>query len=152
MCGGVGFNLSDIDEENLFQFYNEEEIARFKKEGIGMSFFWDREPVLPVIEENKRARLVSWGNRDKNVNLPKTGWAKIESVTGGKWNYLHPKDIIIPAVKGYEKGKWFSIEKGIKGIKVSKDSIEKVYMITKEASPEYAKNIKHNREPLLIEQ
>lgn len=150
MCGGIGFNLSDIDKKELLHFYEPEEIEQFKKTGIGLSFFWNREPTLPVQDSHHKVRLLNWGNRNKKINLPKTGWAKSESLKNSKWDYLKPKEVIIPAVKGYEKGVWFPIKKGIKGIVIDKDGEQRVYMVTRQSSPEYLNLTKHDREPDLL--
>lgn len=150
MCGGIGFNLADVDMNELLHFYEPGEIEEFKKAGIGLSFFWNREPVLPIKDSNNKARLVSWGNRDKNIKLPKTGWAKSESINSGKWDYLKPEEVIIPAIKGYEKGLWFPIGKGIKGIVVDKDGEQRIYMVTRQSSAEYQALTKHDREPDIL--
>jgi len=57
---------------------------------------------LPVQSKDK-IQLLSWGNKDDDVKLPKTGWAKEESLCEGKWNYMHPKLVDIPIDAGYEK-------------------------------------------------
>ena len=91
-----------------------------------------------------------WGNKDKDLKLPKTGWAREESVKQGKWNWLDPEFVDIPVDKGYEKKVWFDLPEGTKGVLVkSKDKKEeRVYMITKEASDKYEKKTKHDREPI----
>jgi len=146
MCGGITYNVEKIPENELNKFYTKNQIDLFKKNKMVSSFFWDKKPILPI-KKNNNITLFEWGNRDKKINLPLTGWAKNESLESGKWNYLNPKKIQILANKGYEKGIWFNIENNIEGILVKKNDIEKVYMITKESNSNYFKKTKHNRMP-----
>jgi hypothetical protein len=64
--------------------------------------FWQAHPVLPALIDGE-VRLYDWGNRDDQVRLPKTGWMRQESLEAGKWAYLHPQEVIIPAFMGLEK-------------------------------------------------
>jgi hypothetical protein len=147
MCGGVGYKIKKIPEEELRKYYSPELIARFKTAGRVESFFWQKNATLPV--KNKvGVQLVLWGNKDESVKLTKTGWAKEESLKIGKWNYLHPEVVDIPADSGYEKKTWFDFRNGTKGIVVKNGNDERVYMITREAGKEYKKETGHDREPL----
>jgi hypothetical protein len=146
MCGGVGYKIKKIPKEELGKYYSSEFIKRFETSGRVESFFWHKNAVLPVQAKDK-VQLMLWGNKDEAVKLPKTGWAKEESLQIGKWNYLHPEIVDIPVDSGYEKKVWFDFIHGTKGIVVHKDGQERVYMITKEASLEYRKETGHDREP-----
>jgi len=150
VCGGIGFSYSDIKKDELSDFYTSDEINEFKRDGEVRSYFWQKRPVLPIIVESG-IKLFDWGNRDKNIKLPKTGWARIESVIENKWKYLHPTEVIILARRGYEKKVWFDIKNGIKGLLVERDGREVVYMITEKADKEFMANIPHDRMPLLSE-
>ena len=148
MCGGIVYNMMKIPKKELKKFYDDKEIARFEESGKFESYFWSQKPVLPIEKEGK-VELKSWGNRDKDIELPKTGWAKVESIEAGKWKYLNPKPVSILADRGYEKGVWFETKKGeFKGLLINKDKNERVYMITKPADKNYLELTKHNREPV----
>ena len=146
MCGGVGFKIKNIPESDLKKYYSPEMIKRFKSEDRAESFFWNAKPVLPV-KSRTGTQLLLWGNKDEKIKLPKTGWAKEESLKIGKWNYLHPELVEIPVDSGYEKKTWFEMPAGTKGVVVKRDDEERVYMITREASDEYRKETGHDREP-----
>ena len=147
MCGGIGFKIKNIPDKELKKYYSPAMVARFKAEGRVESFFWQRVAVLPV-ETEEGIQLKLWGNKDEEVKLPKTGWAREESMKNGKWDWLKQELVNIPADSGYEKKTWFDMPGGTKGIIVEKNNDERVYMITKEASREYKKETGHNREPL----
>lgn len=147
MCGGVGFRIKNIPEQELKKYYSPELIRRLKTTGKIESFFWQKDAVLPV-KSKSGEQLVFWGNKDEKIKLPKTGWAKEESLKEGKWDYLHPEIVNIPIDQGYEKKTWFDLPQGTKGVVVKKGDDSRVYMITKEASEEYLKQTGHNREPL----
>jgi hypothetical protein len=148
MCGGVGFKTKNIPAEELKKFYSPELLRRFKTSGRIESFFWHNDPILPVKNKDGGIKLERWGNKDDAGKLPKTGWAKEESLKIGKWDYLHPEFVDIPVDSGYEKKTWFDLPEGTKGIIVKRAGEERVYMITREASNEYKLETGHGREPL----
>ncbi len=160
MCGGVIFPYKKEYREMLEKLYSPEDIARFEATGEVRSLYWQKEePVLPVVssdadEEGDEAepRLMRWGNRDKEAPFPKTGWARAESIEEGKWRYLKPKPALIPVSYGVEKGKWFEIQNGIAGLVVQKDGEERIYMLTREANPEFFDHTHHERMPILVNQ
>lgn len=149
MCGGIAFKLSKVPKSELARIYGKEKAALLAKRNEAESRFWDERPVLPVIEGGQ-INLYDWGNRDKNIGLPKTGWAKDESLRAGKWDSLKPQDVTIAAEKGCEKGVWFETPGGISGIKVTEGKEERVYMVTKTASEGYRQKTGHDREPKII--
>jgi len=147
MCGGIGFSYSAVKEDELRRFYTDEEVERFRASGEVQSFYWQKHPVLPV-ETEAGVNLFNWGNRDKAYKLPATGWARLETLDV-KWRYLHPRRVIIPARRGYEKKVWFDLA-GILGISIDVEGDELVYMVTEPADKEYQELTKHNRMPVGI--
>jgi hypothetical protein len=108
---------------------------------------------LPVMHNGQLA-IYEWGNRgNKESKLPRTGWCRSESLEAGKWRWLRPELVEIPADFGLEKGVWFQIVEGLRGVVVA-DEQERphVYMLTKPASHYYATMTKHDRMPDLIGQ
>ncbi len=151
MCGGVRFKYDEKLEPALAEIYTAEQIAQARSSGFVTSVFWQARPVLPAIVDGD-LRLFDWGNRDDALKLPKTGWVRIESLEAGKWRYLRPHEIVIPAFQGVEKKVWFGIDHGIRGFLVQRDGQERVYMLTLPPTPEYSALTKHDRMPALIEQ
>src|ERR1700752_1683792 len=96
MCGGVRFKYDQRLEPALAEIYTAEQLELARENGAVQSVFWQPRPVLPAIVDGD-LQLLDWGNRDEDLKLPKTGWVRVESLDAGKWNYLRPKEIIIPA-------------------------------------------------------
>src|SRR5437868_6513394 len=116
MCGGVIFPYRKEYAETLAQIYPKGAVEEFEQTGQVRSLYWQRgaEPVLPVMTQEgdgkqPKHELLLWGNRNKDLQLPKTGWARLNSITAGKWAYLKPEQVLIPVTYGVEKGKWFGI-------------------------------------------
>ena len=114
MCGGVRFKYDEKLEPVLAEMYSTEQIDLARTSGTVQSVFWQPRPVLPAIVDGE-LRLFDWGNRDQALKLPKTGWVRMESLDAGKWNYLKPTAVVIPAFQGVEKKVWFGIDHGIQG-------------------------------------
>jgi len=151
MCGGVRFKYDERLEPALSEMYTAEQIDLARKTGTVQSVFWQPRPVLPAIVDGE-LRLFDWGNRDDALKLPKTGWVRLESLDAGKWNYLKPKAVVIPALQGVEKKVWFGVDHGIQGFLVHRGDQQRVYMLTLPPTPEYRALTGHDRMPALIDQ
>ena len=151
MCGGVRFKYDDRLDPVLSEVYTTAQLDRARSQGFVESLFWQPRPVLPVLFDNE-LRIYDWGNREETLKLPKTGWVRAESLEAGKWNYLRPKEIVIPAFQGVEKKIWFGIEHGIRGYLVRRGDEQRVYMLTLPPTPEYRALTGHDRMPALIDQ
>lgn len=156
MCAGLAVERRAIPNELIKRYHLEDRIVQRTEgaeEEIQFHFYRSPEALIPVIYNNELT-IMKWGNRKKKGNqtkLPETGWAKVESIKMGKWQYLHPEEVVIPASYGFEKGRWFHIQEGVKGILV-KDQFEipHVFMLTKAASHYYEVMTGHDREPVFL--
>ena len=151
MCGGVRFKYDERLEPALAAVYTPEQLVQARESGVVQSVFWQPRPVLPALIDGD-LQLLDWGNRDEALKLPKTGWVRIESLQAGKWNYLRPREVVIPAFQGVEKKVWFGIEHGIRGYLVHRGDEQRVYMLTLPPTPEYRALTGHDRMPALIDQ
>lgn len=151
MCGGIRFKYDERLEPALSEAYSTEQLDLAHESGVVTSVFWQARPVLPVLIDGE-LKLFDWGNRDDTLKLPKTGWVRVESLEAGKWNYLRPKEVVIPAFQGVEKKIWFGIDQGIRGYLVRRDGAERIYMLTLPPTPEYRELTGHDRMPALIDQ
>lgn len=150
MCGGIGFRLERIPQEELQRAFPQRELLLGEQKKMLFSFFTNPNAILPV-EADGKVSLLPWGNKTDDVPLPITGWAKQESLALGKWDRLHPIPVTIFADKGYEKGVWFDVPSGgFKGIMVGKGKDLRAYMVTKPADEEYEKLTHHDRQPVEV--
>lgn len=151
MCGGIRFKYDPSIEPALSEVYSGEQLQSARGSGVVTSVFWQARPILPAVIDGE-LRLFDWGNRDEGLKLPKTGWVRVESLEAGKWNYLRPREVLIPAYQGVEKKVWFEIDHGIRGYLVRRDGVERVYMLTLPPTDQYRQLTGHDRMPALIDQ
>lgn len=149
MCAGIAIAKDSVSDWLLETL--QERVAT--REGVAeLRFHYrDRAPLLPVWRESEFL-ILPWGNRDdKQSRLPKTGWARTESVEAGKWQYLRPEAVEIPALFGLERGVWFHIPEGLKGILVHDEARRPhVYLLTQSASHYYQVMTRHDRMPVFV--
>jgi len=154
MCRGISILKSRIRQE----LYEEYELSRLvHRRGDCDELWFDFAERVPTVylPANHDGQLVirEWGNRSGKGKLPKTGCCRQESLVAGKWKWLSPQPVEIPANFGLEKGIWFQVTEGMQGILVRDESQrEHVYMLTEAASHYYEVMTRHNRMPVLIGQ
>ncbi len=115
--------------------------------------FRDRRPRLPIWRDG-RIQVVRWGNaRGESRFLPRTGWTWLSTIQEGYWRNLGPIPVDIPATLGLERGVWFRIRQGVRGLLVPDERGNAVvYMICEPASHYYQVMTRSNRMPVLIEE
>ena len=72
----------------------------------------DPDPLLPVLLDG-RLRLVPWGNRDGRRALPRTAWARIDTLAAGEWG-TEIEPAVVPAALALDKGVWFHAREGVR--------------------------------------
>ena len=153
MCQGVSILLSRIAEETIERYRLNSRIISRGGECKELHFMHtERQRALPVYHAGQLV-ICEWGNGNTRAKLPRSGWCAAESLDSGKWRWLEPEPIEIPADFGFEKGVWYQITQGIRGILV-RDEQDKphVYMLTTPASHYYQIMTRCSRMPVLIEQ
>ncbi len=113
----------------------------------------DRKPRLPVWRDG-RLQIVRWGNgRSESRFLPETGWTWQATIDQGYWKNLNPEIVDIPASLGLERGVWYRIRQGMRGLLVPDEKgIAVVYVICEPASHYYQIMTRSNRMPVLIDE
>lgn len=147
MCAGISFHIDDINPKELDRFFTRQEFEKQRKGDQVHTMFWQDKPFLPV-DEPDGVKLCEWGNRDRMSKLPKTGWARLESIQDGRWDWLKPQKIWIPSLMGYDKKKWFKTPQGLTGVKVRYHNLTRVYIVTTKADRSYVDLIGHDRMPV----
>jgi hypothetical protein len=91
--------------------------------------------------------------RGQSRFLPRTGWTWLSTVQAGYRCNLDPIPVDIPATIGLDRGVWFRIRQGIRGLLVPDErSLAVCYMICEPASHYYQVMTRSSRMPVLIEE
>lgn len=149
MCGGIAIARDSIPDAMLDEI-RDKITTRDGIEEIRFQYR-DKVPLLPVWKDSEFL-IIEWGNRGNKLSrLPQTGWAKTESIEAGKWKYLKPEPVKIPALFGLEQGVWFHIKEGMEGILVNDEKGKPhVYMLSQPASHYYQVMTRHERMPVFL--
>lgn len=150
MCFGIALPISELTDDLVERC--RDRLAVREPGGAREARFLFRDPKaeLPVWHGNQLS-ILPWGNREGKFRLPKTGWCRRESLEDGLWRHLLPEPVDIPAAFGLEKGVWFLIEEGLRGILVRDEHGDPhVYMLTQPASHYYQIMTRHSRMPVFI--
>ena len=121
MCGGV---------EIAGQYTNTGQPVRV--------YFPNPKAALPVLLADGSVEWVAWGRRrEQPGKLPATGWARVDSITAGKWARYQPREVWVPAERFMEKdparqSHWFDLLPGqaIEGLLLEAEEERRIYVIT----------------------
>jgi len=136
MCGGVYFQHGD-------------DILRM--------YFPNPKAVLPVQKRDGNVVLLPWGRRkDQSGHLPMGGWARLDSIYGGRWDKYFPVPLKIPVLSFMEKdfegqSHWYDLNKGqyLQGLLARDNNEQRIYVVTIE--PEVEDAHIHNRWPRVVQ-
>lgn len=106
-------------------------------------------PLLPAWVGNE-LNIFSWGQPRRKSKLPRIRAVAQEDLQAGIWLDVHPELVDIPANFGWDKGVWYRIKEGIRGILVRDESNNQiVYVLTEPASHYYQVMTRNTRMPVL---
>lgn len=134
MCGGVEY-----------RFHGE----NFK------TYFPNPASTLPVKTADGDVMQIPWGRRQQQAGrLPLGGWARLESIYGGRWDRFSPVPVQLPVDRFMEKdhegtSHWYEITNGqvIQGLVARLNHERRVYVVTIEPKLEDAI---HERWPRIV--
>lgn len=114
-------------------------------------FYHDTDARLPV-RDGGELRIVRWGNRrGLSRNLPRTCWTWQATVESGYWRDAGATEVEIAATLGFERGIWFRIRQGIRGLLITDERGDQVvYMVCEPASHYFEVMTRSDRMPVLI--
>ena len=97
----------------------------------------DCERVLPVWLDGE-FQVVRWGNRrGQSPGLPCTAWTSLETMESGGWVRHEPREVLIPASLGLDRGVWYSVREGVRGVVVRDEEGSPVAYVLVEPSTHY---------------
>ncbi len=153
MCAGIALAWSELPTELIGRHDLERRAHDRGGEREVRFLFRDRDPRLPIWRDG-RLQIVRWGNsRGQSRYLPRTGWTWLETVEQGGWQSLQPMPVDIPATLGLERGVWYRVRQGLRGLLVPDErGAAVVFMVCEPASHYYRIMTRSDRMPVLIEE
>ncbi len=153
MCLGIALACSELPSELIERHGLGHRVHERGGEREVRFLYRDRRPRLPVWRDG-RLQIVRWGNgAGRSRVLPPTGWTWQSTIAEGHWRGLSPVPVDIPAMLGLERGVWFRIRQGIRGLLVpDEQGVAVVYMICEPSSHYYQVMTGSNRMPVLIDE
>jgi hypothetical protein len=153
MCAGIALAWSELPTE-LIRRHGLERRVHEGGGGPEVRFYYrDRRPRLPVWRDG-RLQVVRWGNGlGQSRFLPRTGWTWRETIDAGGWRHIGAIPVDIPATLGLERGVWFLVRQGMRGLLVPDErGVAVVYMICEPATHYYRTMTGSARMPVLIDE
>jgi hypothetical protein len=153
MCTGIALAWSELPTELIGRhgLYRRHHNRGGEREV--QFLFRDRKPRLPVWRDG-RLQIVRWGNaRGQSRFLPRTGWTWLSTIDEGGWQNSRAIPVDIPATLALERGIWYRVRQGIRGLLVPDErGIAVAYMICEPATHYYQVMTRSERMPVLIQE
>ncbi len=154
MLSGTALALSELPLELIARHGLARRLCDRGGEREVQFLFADAERLLPVWR-NGRLEVLRWGNRrDESAQLPCTAWTQLSTVESGGWGEHGVEPVVIPATMGLDRGVWYRIRQGIRGLVVRDErGCPHVYVICEPSSHYYQVMTRGSRwMPLLIDE
>jgi hypothetical protein len=153
MCIGVALAWSELPTD-LIEGHRLERCGFERGGEPEIWFLWrDRRPRLPVWRDG-RLQVVRWGNgRGQSKALPRGGWTWLETIEGGGWRGTGAIPVDIPVTFALERGVWYRVRQGIRGLLVPDEwGAAVAYMVCEPSSHYYRVMTRSDRMPVLIDE
>jgi hypothetical protein len=97
-------------------------------------------------------QIVRWGNRrGQSRCLPCTAWTWKATLEEGGWSDREPVPAVIPATMGLDRGVWFRIREGVRGVAVrDEQGSPVVYVLCEPATHYYRVMTQSESMPVLV--
>jgi hypothetical protein len=148
---GIALTLSEIPID-LIETHNLRRRVHDRGGESEVRFLWRHHPcVLPVWSEGQLI-IARWGcRRGETKVLPITGWAWLATLESGGFSAWEPEPVEIPATFALDRGIWYGVREGIRGLLVKDESgAAVVYALCQPASRYYEVMTRSERMPVLI--
>ncbi len=148
---GISLLRREVPDELITRHQLRGRITRRTKEADEELLFLDQHcvPVLPVWKDGQ-LQIFAWGNRNPGSRLPHTNWCLIDSLKEGRWEWLHPVEVCIPASYACDRGVWYLVTEGMRGIIVEEGNRQVVYPLSQQATHYYEVMTRNRRMPVFL--
>ena len=137
MFAGVALVLSELPSELIERHGLRPRIHDRGGEPELRFLLHEAERVLPAWLDG-RLRMVRWGNRrGQSRALPCTAWTWLATVEAGGWSALGGEPVVIPATFGLDRGVWYHVREGVRGVAVRDEEGEPVVYVVCEPASHY---------------
>lgn len=121
------------------------------------SYFPDPKATLPVLRRGGGYELLPWGRREEQAGvLPPGGWARLDSITQGRWDRYDPAPVRLAVEEFMEKdyaghAHWYRLGAGqwLQGLLATHGGEQRVYVVTL-APTEPEHRAVHDRWPRIV--
>lgn len=153
MCTGIALAASALPLELIDRHRLQ---GRFHDRGgeREVQFLYRQRPCLLPVWHEGQLRIVRWGTRrGEGRVLPYTGWTWRATVEAGRWAPWGAESVEIPATMALERGVWYKVRQGLRGLIVGDErGIPVVYIICEPASHYYEVMTRSRWMPVLIDE
>jgi hypothetical protein len=118
MFAGVALALSELPEELVGRHGLRWRLHHRGGEPEVQFLLREAERVLPVWLDGQ-LQVLRWGNRrGQSRALPCTAWTWLATLEAGGWGDREPVPAVVPATLGLDRGVWFRLREGVRGVVV----------------------------------
>jgi hypothetical protein len=136
MCTAIALSISELPVE-LAHRHRLKERVHAREGHQEFQFHWWQTPTFLPVRWDGRLEMLPWGSKMRRGPLPYGGWVSEENIKEGVFAGSNPEEVVIPANLGFQKGTWYLIVEGIRGLVIQTRGGPMVYMLTEPASNYY---------------
>lgn len=117
-------------------------------------FAADEDPPFVPIRRGGRVQVARWGNvGGYSSALPRSNWTWQAAVEAGRWAQVGAEPVVIPATFARDKGVWYHVRQGIRGLLAPDETgIAVCFLICEKASVVYRNMTRSDRMPVFVNQ
>ena len=152
MCTAISVCRHDVTTR-LIETYNLEQRFIQRTDHAPKEILFEqrhRLPLIPVFYQGE-IHVLPWGNRRRDVKVPLAWSCDVATLESGAWSQYAPDPVEILATFGFEKGVWYQVPEGIRGLVIHDQRDQPyVYLLLEPASHYYQVMTGYDREPVFV--
>lgn len=137
MLAGLALALSDVPSHLMDEHALHRRVYERGGEQEVQFLLWERVRVLPVWLDG-RLQILPWGRRRQESRLlPCTAWTSLATLESGGWGDVEVELVVIPATIALDRGVWYRVREGIRGVAVRDEKGRSVVYVLVEPASHY---------------